>query len=136
MDNTHKRPREEPVDEPVEPMAPGTRKRGFLAHSSEILELHQGDPRKLSSEATHLLEGIAEHLSENTVGAHTGHFSTVVQLVNTLFEVAAAVTHLARATTVEENRALDLLHDHSLEGLEMIAAEEPEAYDDDDDASD
>ncbi len=49
----------------------------------------------------------------------------VVQLVHTLFEVAAAVTNLMPAARNEEDEAkIKQLNDHAMEGLKMIGAED------------
>ena len=71
-----------------------------------------------------MLESAAQHLSENTVGAHTGEFDVVVQLVSTLFELAAAVTNIAAAGDDDEAIDLDRLHEHAMTGLKMIGAAE------------
>jgi hypothetical protein len=117
MDGKRKRRSESPDDAP---MAPDIKSIGFLAESARLLIQHKNDSKKLSSESAYLLEQVVEYFAEHTVDAHTGDYATVVQLVNTLFEVAAAVTNLARACDDDEADALDALHNHALSGLRLI----------------
>ena len=128
---TNKRPR------PASPeqQAPGQiYDQGFLEDSKDLLDRFPTDDRRaLSHDARHLLETIAHHLSENTVAAHTGSFPVVVQLVNTLFEIAAAVTNLADATDDAQARDLDALHHHAVRGMALIGAAPASPIDDDGD---
>ena len=70
--------------------------------------------------AEHLGGSFAKKLVENDLS-----FKDTVQLVNTLFEVAAAVAILARADE-EQQAKLDCLHQHAIEGLDLIGGDEEE----------
>jgi hypothetical protein len=61
---------------------------------------------------------------ENVAGQYTS-VRGLVQLVHTLFEIAAAVTHiLPEDASREEMVKLDLLHEHARGGMRLIGAEE------------
>ena len=73
-----------------------------------------------------MLENIAEHFMENTCEAETD-MKGLVQLVHTLFEVAAVVTSVVPVARNEEDEAkLKQLNDYAMEGLKMIGAEDKE----------
>ena len=68
--------------------------------------------------AEHLVGSFAEKLTRNDLS-----FKETVQLVNTLFEVAAAVAVLA-VVAEEQQAKLDCLHQHAIEGLDLIGGDE------------
>jgi hypothetical protein len=69
--------------------------------------------------AEHLGGSFAKKLVENDLS-----FKDTVQLVNTLFEVAAAVAVLAVGAEEEQQAKLDCLHQHAIEGLDLIGGDE------------
>jgi hypothetical protein len=97
---------------------------GFLDESRRILAESGDGDEQMPSRADSLLESAAESLSEIANTAHTGGFPEVVQLVNTLFEVAAAAATLGRGRTNAERRKIKQLLAHATRGLKMIGAEE------------
>ena len=92
----------------------GVYMQGFLAHAQEM---------ENASDIHSLTESWAEHLMENVAGQHTT-VRGMVQLVHTLFEIAAAVTvNLPDAASEDEISKLDLLHQHAKSGMELIGSE-------------
>ena len=129
MSDTQKRKRSaEPKDsaepkgkrsaEPKGPMVNGVQMQGFLDEAEDLL---QGETEDIKHRAESLMEMVIQHISENVGSAHESVESTV-QLVNTLFEVAAAVTKLVEPTNAEEKANINKLHKHAIKGLEMINA--------------
>ena len=102
----------------------GVELKGFLLESKRILREFKHDGKKKNDETNYMLESAAEHLGENTVGAQELGLYGVVQLVSTLFEVAAAVTSLAPEMQTEtQNGKIRLLHAHAMEGLRVVGGE-------------
>lgn len=129
MSDTQKRKRSaEPKDsaepkgkrsaEPKGPMVNGVQMQGFLDEAEDLL---QGETEDIKHRAESLMEMVIQHISENVGSAHESVESTA-QLVNTLFEVAAAVTKLVEPTNAEEKANINKLHKHAIKGLEMINA--------------
>lgn len=113
------------------PMAEGVKCRGYINESNLILEKYEENERKNPIDAEYLMELISEHVMENIGHAETRNFGVAVQLANTFFEIAAAVTNLAEAKDDKEAEALDALYNHAKSGLDLIGAADADTYDDD-----
>jgi hypothetical protein len=112
-------------DSEVPAMVEGVTNQGFLISSNELLGEFSETREDLSHEAEHLLCQVAEHISETIGMASTGEFCVAVQLINTLFEIAATVANLANACDDTEAKNLNALYDHATRGLQMIGAADP-----------
>jgi hypothetical protein len=94
------------------PMAPGIEDRGFLLRADLIRNPQPGTLSDSAEElqldlAAYLTDVVAPQLTQKTIA-----FADRVQIINTLFEAAAAL-----ATVVPK---LDALREHAVEGLELI----------------
>ena len=108
--------------EPARPMATGVQMQGFLVHADDLLETYEGDAAAIKHEACDLMGKVAGFLSENTGGGCDHGVKSAVQLVNTLFEVAAAVTRIVETDNDQDKANMDKLCKHAMKGLEMIQA--------------
>jgi hypothetical protein len=107
-------------------MVEGVKYQGFLSQTRWALKKYKDDKKELKGEALSILSNVGEHFIENSMEAGDG-VKGLVQLVHTLFEVAAAVTNLMPAAINEEDEAkIKQLNDHAMKGLEMIGAEDKE----------
>ena len=104
-------------------MVQGVAERGFRIRA-ELLCCPQAEPFVDSAAglrrdiAEHLVGSFAKKLAEDNLS-----FRDTVQLVNTLFEVAAAVAVLA-VVAEDQQAKLDCLHQHAIEGLDLIGGDE------------
>jgi hypothetical protein len=97
------------------PMAPGIEDRGFLLRADLIRNPQPGTLEDSAEElhldlAAYLTDVVAPQLTQKTIT-----FANRVQIINTLFEAAAAL-----ATVVPK---LDALREHAVEGLELIGGD-------------
>jgi hypothetical protein len=96
-------------------MAPGIEDRGFLLRADLIRNPQPGTLEDSAEElhldlAAYLTDVVAPQLTQKTIA-----FADRVQIINTLFEAAAAL-----ATVVPK---LDALREHAVEGLELIGGD-------------
>jgi hypothetical protein len=105
------------------PMVDGIAEVGFR-HRACLL----GECQDLTDSSKALLDDMALHLTDvvvtNVVNAEEAGFKDTVQLVNTLFEMAAALTTVVRSDDPATQLKLDALHQHALEGLDLIGGDE------------
>ena len=127
----NKRKRPSSPEEDSVPMADGVVMHGFLRGSKRtVLEFH-GQKTKIEDDANSILEDVHWHLRESGVVLGGGEdFKQGIQMVNSLLEIVASITILVQTDDDEERRKLAVLHEHAVEGLQMIGAEEEEESDD------
>ena len=113
------------------PMADGVVMHGFLRASKQtVLEFHD-QKTKIEDDANSILEDVHWHLRESGVVLGGGEdFKQGIQMVNSLLEIVASITILVQTDDDEERRKLAVLHEHAVEGLRMIGAEEEGESDD------
>lgn len=107
------------------PMVDGIREVGFRLRAGALLE-EEGEGVQDSPKL--LLENMAQHLGEvlavGVAKADTNDFQHTIQLVNTLFEIAATLAAVVVSNDSTEQYKLDLLYQHAVEGLDLIGGEE------------
>ena len=105
------------------PMVDGVVEVGFRVRASLL-----GETQDITDSSKALLDDMALHLTDvvvtNVVNAEEAGFKDTVQLVNTLFEIAAALTAVVRSDDTATQSKLDALHQHALEGLDLIGGDE------------
>ena len=105
------------------PMVDGIVEVGFRVRASLL-----GETQDITDSSKALLDDMALHLTDvvvtNVVNAEEGGFKDTVQLVNTLFEIAAALTAVIRSDDPVTQLKLDTLNQHALEGLDVIGGDE------------
>jgi hypothetical protein len=104
-------------------MVDGIVEVGFRVRASLL-----GETQDITDSSKALLDDMALHLTDvvvtNVVNAEEGEFKDTVQLVNTLFEIAAALTAVIRSDDPATQLKLDTLNQHALEGLDVIGGDE------------
>ena len=108
------------------PMAEGIKEVGFRLRA-ELIRGHE--PEVADQHARELRSDIAKHISEVwmpeiNAKERGGEFRETIQLINTLFEIAAAVATVVVSSDAVEQSKLDALHQHSIEGLDLIGGSE------------
>jgi hypothetical protein len=104
-------------------MVQGVAERGFRIRA----ELLCGPQGGFVDTAEGVRKDIAEYFAggfAKKITEDSPSFKDTVQLVNTLFEVAAAVAVLAVGIEEEQQAKLDCLHQHAIEGLDLIGGDE------------
>jgi len=107
-------------------MAEGIKEVGFRLRA-ELIRGHE--PEVADQHARELRSDIAKHISEVwmpeiNAKERGGEFRETIQLINTLFEIAAAVATVVVSNDAVEQSKLDALHQHSIEGLDLIGGSE------------
>ena len=108
------------------PPKPANKKRKTIKHSQFRTEILEG-PLSFTGSASRenhiadVLKKAAAHVSDKLPGSTRG-VRSAVQLVNTLFDIAAAITSVAHTDNEDEKQTLKFLHEHANDGLELAAA--------------
>jgi hypothetical protein len=108
------------------PMAEGIEEVGFRLRA----ELVRGYDESGVSDCSYYKElrsDIAKHMAgvwtpEITNGS--GGLKETIQLINTLFEIAATLATVVVSDDADEQSKLDALHQHSIDGLDLIGGSE------------
>ena len=103
-------------------MADGVEEVGFRLRAGLI---RYPQPGTLTDTNKELREDMAEHLAEvlaDKIAKDNDDFKETLDLINTLFEVAAALTTIV--VDPDHQEQLDVLHQHAIEGLDLIGGEE------------
>ena len=112
-------PQQQPSILPLKrPMADNITDSGFLTEASRIGE---SDARAVSKDIRTLTREMARHLSTATPRS-AGSFSETVQLIHTLFEVAAAIATVAQVDDDNDIERLDELKAHAVDGMRLVDA--------------
>ena len=111
------------------PMADGIREVGFRLRAAALCQQDDDAEGALKS----LLDDVARHLAcavaADVAQAPVSDFAKNVQLINTLFEVAATLATVVVSDDSLEQSRLDILYQHAVEGLDLIGGEEGNASD-------
>lgn len=109
------------------PMVDGIVEVGFRLRA-ELLRGHE--PDEAVQHATELRCDIAKHFAEVWTPEITrregngSDFRETIQLINTLFEIAATMATVVVSDDVDEQSKLDVLHQHAIDGLDLIGGSE------------
>ena len=116
---------EEAHDQLPLPMADGIREVGFRLRAAALCQQQDDDAEGALKS---LLDDVARHLAcavaADVAQAPVSDFAKNVQLINTLFEVAATLATVVVSDDSLEQSRLDILYQHAVEGLDLIGGEE------------
>ena len=113
----------------------GVKSMGYIAATDRILKSCKSNPYERVGGIRELLYRVTTHLNKSADVEDKEEFGNakhMVQIVNTLFEAAAAVANLTQARSKDEGITLSLLKNHAMRGLELIGADEADEAEDDD----
>ena len=106
------------------PMTDGIEEKGFRLRVGLLASPKYG---MLEDSSRELRDDMAEHLVDQVapkISNEKTDFAATVQIVNTLFEVAATLSALFVTEDPDQRTKLDALNQHALEGLDLIGGAE------------
>jgi hypothetical protein len=107
-------------------MVEGIEEEGFRLRSGLIMYPQTGTPLLDSAHdlKVDMSEFIAEVVAVQISAESSSSFENTVRVVNVLYEIAASLTTMGAFADHDQQLKLDALHQHAIEGLDLIGGAE------------